>query len=162
MWGIRATSWRSVYTGMIRPVAMWGVELGWRGQKRWEQKIVDLQCQALSKCVNTVRGTRKELVSGIAGVGGPRIALDAAQARLLGKLMRDPIALGDMWAGPGREVYPAEAEEGPNWETWRSWKDCGLQWDNAESDGFTSVMSTILNKAAVIGDGDFFFFLKNH
>jgi len=99
-------------------------------------------------------GARKELVSEIMGVGGPRIALDAAQARLLGKLLRDPTALGDMWAGPGREVYPAKAEEGPNWETWRSWKDCGLQWDNAESDGFTSVMSTILNKAAVIGGGD--------
>ena len=68
--------------------------------------------------------------------------------------IRDPTALGDMWAGPGREIYPAKDEEGPDWETWRSWKDCGLQWDNAESDGFTSVISAILNKAAVIGDGD--------
>ena len=33
-WGISATSWRSIYTGMIRAVAMWGNELGWRGQKR--------------------------------------------------------------------------------------------------------------------------------
>jgi len=83
----------------------------------------------------------------------PRMALDATQARLLGKLMRDPTALGNMWSGPGREVCPAEAEEGTNWEAGRSWKDCGPQWDNAESDGFTSVMSAILNKA-VIGDGD--------
>jgi len=29
-WGIRATSWRSIYhTGMIRVVAMWRSELGW-------------------------------------------------------------------------------------------------------------------------------------
>jgi len=88
------------------------------------------------------------------GVGGLRMALDAAQARLLGTLMRDPTALADMWAGPGREVYAAEAEEGPNWEAWRSWKDCGSKWDNAESDGFTSVISATLKKAAVIGDGD--------
>jgi len=51
------------------------------GQKWWEQKMVDLQCQALSKCVNAVRGARKELVSEIAGVEGPRMALDAAQAQ---------------------------------------------------------------------------------
>ena len=81
------------------------------------------------------------------------VALDAAQARLLGKLMRDPTALGDLWSGPGMEVYLAEAEEGTNWEAGRSWKDCEPQWDNTASDGFTSVMSAILNKAAVIGDG---------
>jgi len=84
---------------MIRAVAMWGVELGWRGQKRWEQEMVDLQCQALSKCVSAVRGVRKELVSEIAGVESPRMALEA---RLLGKLRRDPTALGNMWPGPGR------------------------------------------------------------
>jgi len=33
-WGISATSWRSIHMGMIRAVAMWGSELGWRGQKR--------------------------------------------------------------------------------------------------------------------------------
>jgi len=66
------------------------------GQKRWEQKMVDLQCQALSKCVNAVRAACKELVSEVMEVESPRMALDAAQARLLGKLMRDPTALGDM------------------------------------------------------------------
>ena len=35
-WGISATSWWSIYTGMIRAVAMWGSELGWRRQRRWE------------------------------------------------------------------------------------------------------------------------------
>jgi len=45
-------------------------------------------------------------------------------------------------------------EEATNCEAGRSWKYCELQWDNAENDGFTSVMPTILNKAAVIGDGD--------
>jgi len=45
-------------------------------------------------------------------------------------------------------------EEATNCEAARSWKYCGPQWDNAESDRFTSVMSTIPNKAAVIGNGD--------
>jgi len=65
------------------------------------------------------RGARKELVSEIAGVASPRMALDAGQARLLGEMMRDPTALGDLWSGPGREVYPVEAGEGMNWD-WRT------------------------------------------
>jgi len=104
--------------------------------------------------VNSVKGARKELVREIAGVESPKIALDAAQAQLLGKMMRDPTTLRDLWSGPGLPVYPAEVEEGTNWEGGRSWKDCGKQWRKAKSDGFTSVMSRILNKAAEVGDGD--------
>ena len=33
-WGISATSWQVIYTGIIRAVAIWGSELGWRGQRR--------------------------------------------------------------------------------------------------------------------------------
>jgi len=73
---------------------------------------------------------------------------------MVGKMMRDPTALGDMWSGPGNDVYPREAEEGTNWEGGRSWKDCSPQWKRVNDDGFTSVMSAILNKAAVIGEGD--------
>jgi len=32
--------------------------------------MVDWQCKALSECVNADRGARKELVSGVMGVGG--------------------------------------------------------------------------------------------
>ena len=78
--------------------------------------MTDLQYQALSKCVNSVKGARKGLVSEITGVENPRMALDAAQARLLRKMMRDPTALGDLWSGPRKLVYPAEVEEGTNWE----------------------------------------------
>jgi len=116
--------------------------------------MVDLQYQVLTKCVSSVKGARKELFREIAGVESPRMALDAAQARLLGKMMRDATTLGDLWSGPGLPVYPAEVEEGTNWEGGRSWKDCGEQWQEAESDGFISVISCILNKAAEVGDGD--------
>jgi len=70
--------------------------------------MIDLQYQALTKYVNLVKGARKELVREIAGVESPKMALDAAQARLLGKMMRDPIILGDLWSGSGLLVYPAE------------------------------------------------------
>jgi len=82
-----------------------------------------------------------------------REALDAAQAMLLGKLVRDPTALWDMWSGPGREVYPAEAEEGTNWEAGRSWKNCGPQWDNAESDGFCKIYKVM--REDVVGTSAF-------
>lgn len=32
-WGISPTSWRNLYTGMIRAIALWGAELGWRDQR---------------------------------------------------------------------------------------------------------------------------------
>ena len=34
-WGMGPLSWRQAYTGMIRSVASWGVEVGWRGQREW-------------------------------------------------------------------------------------------------------------------------------
>ena len=34
-WGISLSSWRQLYTGIIRIVAIWGAELGWKGQKAW-------------------------------------------------------------------------------------------------------------------------------
>ena len=33
-WGLSPRAWRQVYIGMIRKVVTWGMELGWRGQKR--------------------------------------------------------------------------------------------------------------------------------
>ena len=101
MWGISANSWRSAYTGMIRAVALWGAGLGWRGQRDWEEKFEKLQYQALKKCINTTHESRRELVSQIAGVESPRMALDAAQARVMRKLMRDPLYMDNLWKDDG-------------------------------------------------------------
>ena len=35
-WGISPGSWRQLYIGMVRVVAMWGAELGWKGQRDWK------------------------------------------------------------------------------------------------------------------------------
>ena len=95
-WGISPSSWRQLNMGMIRVVALWGSELGWRGQKEWEEEMNKLQYQALRKCTGAVKGARREVVSQIAGVESPRMVMDAAQARLMAKVMRDPTAVGDL------------------------------------------------------------------
>ena len=70
----------------------------------------------MKKCVNATNGSKKELVSQIAGVESPRMALDAAQARLMGKIIRDTTALGDLMFDDG---------SGRNTETRREWDDFG-------------------------------------
>ena len=62
-WGMSANSWRSAYTVMITTVALWKVELKQRGQRDWEKEVQKLQYQDLQKCVNTTRGSKRELVN---------------------------------------------------------------------------------------------------
>jgi len=88
------------------------------------------------------------------GSGESKDGFRCGTSTVVRKMMKDPTTLGDLWSGPGMPVYPAEVEEGMNWEGGRSWKDCGEQWQEAESDGFTLVMSRIWNKAAEVRDGD--------
>ena len=38
-WGMYQEGWKQAYEGMVRSIATWGVELGWRGQKAWEKRI---------------------------------------------------------------------------------------------------------------------------
>ena len=46
-WGMCPGGWKEAYEGMIRCIATWGGELGWRGQKSWEKEFGRLQYQAL-------------------------------------------------------------------------------------------------------------------
>ena len=87
--------------GMIRAVALWGVDLGWRGQRDWEEGFQKLQFLALKKCVNVRHESKWKLVNQIAGVKIPRMAQDAAQARVMGKLMRNPSYMNDLWKDDG-------------------------------------------------------------
>ena len=68
-WGISRLSWRQAYTGMIQSVASWGVEVGWSGQREWQEMMESLQYAALRKCTGTVIGSRKTVVQG-RGCGG--------------------------------------------------------------------------------------------
>ena len=89
-WGISPGSWRQLYTGMIRVVAMWGAELRWRGQKSWRQEMERLQYQALKKATGAVQGSSMEKVDKIAGVEDVDTIMKAAQARFDARSMADP------------------------------------------------------------------------
>ena len=93
----------------------------------------------MKKCVNATHGSRRELVSQIAGVESLRMALDAAQARVMEKVMRDPSYIDDLWKddGSGRCI-----EEG------RTWDDINNAY--LVDDKYTSVLTAIMGKAGKI------------
>ena len=66
--GMSPLSWQQAYMGMIRAVASWGVEVGWRGQKERREEMESLQYAALRKCTRAVPGSRKTLVRRVAAV----------------------------------------------------------------------------------------------
>jgi len=68
------------------------------------------------------------------------MALDAAQARLMGKIMQDTTALGDLMFDDGT---------GRNEEAGREWDDFGQEY-TVGPDGFTSVLTAIQSKAGVL------------
>ena len=69
-WGISPLSWRQSYTGMIRSVASWGIEVGLRGQREWRVEMEKLQYAGLRKCTGAVVGARREYVRKVAAVEG--------------------------------------------------------------------------------------------
>jgi len=95
-WGIRVTSWRQIYMEIIRAMALLCSKLGWRGQRDCKREFEQLQYQALKKCINATYGSKIGLVSQITGVESSRMALDAAQARLIGKMNWDTTTLEDL------------------------------------------------------------------
>ena len=125
--------------GMIRAVALWEAELGWMEQRDWEEEFEKLQYQALKKCVNAMHGSRRELVSQIAEVESPRMALDTVQARVMGKLMRDPSYIDDLWKADGSRRC---LEEG---RTLDDFDDAYLG-----NDKYTSVLTVIMGKAGKV------------
>jgi len=68
------------------------------------------------------------------------MVLDAAQARLMGKIMRDTTAIGDL-------IF--EDKEGRNTEEGRVWDDFGQEY-TVSPEGFTSILTVIQSKAGVL------------
>ena len=115
------------------------MELGLKGQRDWEEEFEKLQYRALNKCVNATHGSRRKLVSQIAGVESPRMALDTAQARVMGKLIKDPLYMDDLWKDDGRRKC---LEEG---RVWDDFDDAYLLVDK-----YTSVLTAIMGKAGKV------------
>ena len=99
-WGISPSSWRQLYTGMIRVVALWGAELGWKGHKSWQKEFERLQYQALRKCTGTTLGASRERVNYIARVEDVKTILDSTQVRYLARCAIDPATTSDLWDAP--------------------------------------------------------------
>ena len=67
-WGMSLVSWRAVYTGMVRAVASWDVEISWRGQREWRHEMTLLQNEAMWKTLGVVKGSFGRKASSIAAV----------------------------------------------------------------------------------------------
>ena len=93
-WGMSPLSWRQAYTGMVRSVASWGVQVGWRGQQEWRVIMEKLQYAALRKCTGAVTGERREYVRKVAAVEGVETFARAAAGRFQARTMCDPSRAG--------------------------------------------------------------------
>ena len=138
--------WKKAYEGMIRSIATWGVELGWRGQKKCEKEFSWLQYQALRKATGVVQGTSAEKVNQMAGVEDILTYLDNTQVRFVAQQVEDPSKLGDMLpVGFGDDAMLDDelVEEGEG----RRWNDHGPQWVATEGkkDGFVSTLTCMVS-----------------
>ena len=93
-WGMSPVSWRAAYTGMVRAVASWGVEIGWQGQKEWRHEMTLLQNAVMRKTLGAVKGTSGRKAGAIAAVEGVETFARAATGRFLARTLCDPPRAG--------------------------------------------------------------------
>ena len=106
-WGMSPVSWRAAYTGMVRAVTSWGVEIGWRGQKEWRHEMTLLQNAAMRKTLGAVKGSSGRKANAIAAVEDVETFARAATGRFLARTLCDPPRAGmgvvdEEIAGKGR------------------------------------------------------------
>ena len=122
---------------MVRTVALWGAELGWRGQKEWKREFERLQYHALRKCTGAALGSNKQKANKIAAVEDVETILNAGQARYMARCMADPSTTEDIWA-----------KEVPN-KAGRPWNDHQTPWNppkgSKHNDGFQTVAGRLLS-----------------
>ena len=136
-WGISPGSWRQLYMGMVRTVALWGAELGWRGQKEWKGEFERLQYQALRKCTRVVLVSNKQKVNKIAAVEDVETILNTGQARYMARCMADPSTTEEIW------------EEEVSNKSGRPWNAHQTPWNppkgSKHKDGFQTVGGRLLS-----------------
>ena len=79
---------------MVRSVASWGIEVGWRGQREWREEIELLQYSALRKCTGAVKGSRRTVVRGVPAVEDVETFARPAAGRFLPRTLCDPVHAG--------------------------------------------------------------------
>ena len=72
---------------MVRAVASWGVEIGWRGQKEWRHEMTLLQNVAMRKTLGAVKGTSGRKAGAIAAVEDVETFARAATAKFLARTL---------------------------------------------------------------------------
>ena len=83
-WGMSPVSWRAAYTGMVRAVASWDVEIWWGGQKEWRWEMTLLQNTALWKALGALKGSSGRKANAIAAVEDVETFAKAVTGRFLG------------------------------------------------------------------------------
>ena len=86
---------------MVRAVASWGVEIGWRGQKEWRQEMTLLQNAAMRKALGAVKGSSWRKANAIAAVEGVETFAKAVTGRFLARTLCDPLRAGIGVVGEG-------------------------------------------------------------
>lgn len=99
-------SYRATYTGMVRAVASWGIEIGWRGQTECRSKMTLLQNAALQKTLGAVKGSSGRKTNAIAAVKDVETFGRAASGRFFAR------TLCDSSCARVRQVDEGLAEEG--------------------------------------------------
>ena len=84
---------------MVRLIATWGAEIGWRGQEQWSHEMAKFQYAALPKATGTITGASMENVSRRVGVEFVDTCLNAMQSRFVRRAIGDPRGTGDMLKG---------------------------------------------------------------
>ena len=131
-------SWRAAYTGMVRAVASWSVEIGWWGQKEWRKEMSLLQNAAMQKTLGVVKGTSGRKANAIAAVEDVQTFAKAAASRFLALTMCDPVTGGIRQVD---ETLAAAGELSPVGCGWRRdvnvvdlgpcWTSTAKQWEKA-------------------------------
>ena len=86
---------------MVRAVASWGVEIGWRGQNEWRQEMTLLQNAAMRKALEAVKGSSGRKANAIAAVEDVETFAKAATGRFLAHTLCDPPQAGIGVVGEG-------------------------------------------------------------
>ena len=129
---------------MIRTIALWGAEVGWRGQGKWRKALKTLQYQSLSKSVGAPYGTAQAAVDRIAGVEPIETKLDSMQARFVARSMTDPTAIRGLWP---RDFKKSQEEVGKGGH-WTDHEDSGWK---AGLDGFEMVADRMVGRLGLDG-----------
>ena len=79
---------------MVRAVAIWGVEIGWWGQRKWRHEMSLQQNAALRRTLGAVKGSSGRKANAIAAVEDVETFARAASGRFLALTLSDPPRAG--------------------------------------------------------------------